>query len=105
MANVANAAPVLLPAANINLDTIEFNFASMNIQLDSNSLCFLNATDGVIGGYPVYSVMVLHNNSSISFKCNEEVFKKASALTRNQRVSIVIRCDIRNNRIRLIDIG
>lgn len=105
MPNVANAAPVLLPAANINLDTVEFNFATLNVQLDSNTLSFLNANEGVMNNYPIYSVVVMHNGSSISLRCSEEVYKKASALARGQRVSIVVRCDMRNNRFRLVDIG
>lgn len=102
MANVAN---VVNSNANINLDNIEFMYSTFNVQFDSSTLAFMGCSEGVMNGSPFYNVMLMHNNSSFSLSCSSEVYEKCQSLERNQRVSVVVRIDMRNRRNRVIDIG
>ncbi len=91
--------------ANIDLDKVQFNWSTLNLQLDSSSLQYLNVSNGVMNGSPFYNLTFLHNGSSTTLPCSLEVYEKAAKMQPNQRCSVVVRVDLRQRRNRIVDIG
>lgn len=90
---------------NVNLDKELFMADSIDVQLDSATLLFVDATSGMYNDNPYWKINVSLHGGSYSFPCSQEVYQKVSSLTRGQRISLVLSVNLRYKKIKAVDIG